>query len=1079
MATKRKKQNVHHKNSEDSGVVANGVKTSDRNSKRKITAQKKQQQLFMNEDDYRRRLQEVLYSPEYILEKIFREDGPALGDEFDSLPDNAFRYCNPGSRKSHRACQENQRAFKRQKISASLSYQPICEESYPANVRDSGEGGSSASGCKHGIGKGFMTANGLRRHGKGKGLMTKNNTPGMRHGAGKGLMTLWRLMNPEMRCPPASKGSFGSKRSVPERRKSLQRWQTLMKKRLLEKKKPSTKCRKKIRDMGGNDKFEKAKEPRKDKCELSLEWLGSQENIDQFAALVDDEELELRELQAGPNPLTCSAHFANNGLHGCSLCKDLLAKFPPHSVSMKLPLYSQPWDSSPELVKKLLKVFHFLCTYAVIINVTSFTFDEFAIAFEDQDSLLLGQVHVALLKVLLSDIEMELKSVYFSHACKNSKFVQLLRSVDEKMFLLELWQKALNAMTWTEIMRQVLVAAGFGSKLGTFSKEAKKEVSFMAKYGLTPGTLKGELFSTLLTQGNKGMKVSELAKIPSIVDLNLAAATHELELLISSTLSSDITLFEKISVSGYRLRVDPMAKEPRNSPSDSEDFGSVDDDLDLSDTSEDSECEMRSCSSFKLKQKKIRSSKENILASCTEIDESHPGEAWCLGLMEGEYSDLSIEEKLSALLALVDLLSSGSSCRIEDPVSAIATSVPKVGHGSGAKIKRSTGKQNCVPIQGGGYNALLLYHGDVNATSGHNPVDSRIPMSKNYDRENSSSWTNKERGASDDLHPMQSIYLGSDRRYNRYWLFLGPCSGRDPGHKRIYFESSDDGHWEVINNEEALCSLVSALDRRGVREAFLLSSLEKRELYLCQAMSNIVISSGIGQLTQSDQSDQNISREDSSSAVSDVDNSSSLVEMQSNAATSAAIACEKGRKTQQQKDKWARAQAFDRWIWKSFYFELKTVKHGKKSYVDSLTRCEHCRDLYWRDEKHCTICHTTFELDFDLEEKFAIHIATCREDLNIDQFPKHKVLSSQLQALKAALSSIELVIPDELMVGAWARSTHNLWVKRLRRASTLAECLQVRNPFIFQLKWVCHTEHQVFLIWFVHHGTSCNVPWSI
>ena len=48
-----------------------------------------------------------------------------------------------------------------------------------------------------------------------------------------------------------------------------------------------------------------------------------------------------------------------------------------------------------------------------------------------------------------------------------------------------------------------------------------------------------------------------------------------------------------------------------------------------------------------------------------EIDESFPGAGWLLGLMEGEYSDLSIEEKLDALTALVDLTSSCSSLKVE------------------------------------------------------------------------------------------------------------------------------------------------------------------------------------------------------------------------------------------------------------------------------------------------------------------------------------------------------------------------------------------------------------------------------
>lgn len=138
------------------------------------------------------------------------------------------------------------------------------------------------------------------------------------------------------------------------------------------------------------NKDENQKKPCKEKCELALEEGKTQVNPDQFAMLMDDEELELQESQAGPNPVTCSAHFATNGLIGCSFCKgwfyllaikflmfptsylvcftpittmtlgflfpDLLAKFPPNAVKMKSPFCMQPWDSSPELVKKMFKV---------------------------------------------------------------------------------------------------------------------------------------------------------------------------------------------------------------------------------------------------------------------------------------------------------------------------------------------------------------------------------------------------------------------------------------------------------------------------------------------------------------------------------------------------------------------------------------------------------------------------------------------------------------------------------------------------------------------------------------------------
>lgn len=38
------------------------------------------------------------------------------------------------------------------------------------------------------------------------------------------------------------------------------------------------------------------------------------------------------------------------------LFPDLLPKFPPNSVKMKLPFGLHPWNSSPESVKKLFKV---------------------------------------------------------------------------------------------------------------------------------------------------------------------------------------------------------------------------------------------------------------------------------------------------------------------------------------------------------------------------------------------------------------------------------------------------------------------------------------------------------------------------------------------------------------------------------------------------------------------------------------------------------------------------------------------------------------------------------------------------
>lgn len=138
-----------------------------------------------------------------------------------------------------------------------------------------------------------------------------------------------------------------------------------------------------------------------------------------------------------------------------------------------------------------------------------------------------------------------------------------------------------------------------------------------------------------------------------IVDLNLGKTNGGLEDSICSILASDITLFEKISSSAYRLRLPSILMKDEDALSDSEDFGSID----------NAECDSGNSSSRP--DMGHQSPESNPLSISCVIDESHPGESWLLGLMEGEYFDLSIEEKLNALLALVDLVSAGSSIKME------------------------------------------------------------------------------------------------------------------------------------------------------------------------------------------------------------------------------------------------------------------------------------------------------------------------------------------------------------------------------------------------------------------------------
>lgn len=955
---------------------------------------------------------QVLFPKDYILRKVFRKDGPPLGSEFDPLPHSA-----PGHLRdtTDNHFYQNQRVIKKRKIVE------------PTTQRSS--------------------------------LPCGDNGPVRKHGAGKGLMTVWHAMySHSSKIQDGSNfidetGCLRSLRPLDDCGRiedcddgKLIQKKVLARKKVVKRTRPPSNKRK----VPSSRVTDPKKHPPME-CHLSVDESQSPVLQANQVTLVDDEELELRELQAGPNPLRCSAHLSSSGRHGCPLCKDLLSRFPPSSVKMKQPFSTRPWGSSPEMVKKLFQVVRFIYNRFGYMDVHPFTLDELAQAFHDKDSMLLGEVHVNLLKLLLLNTERGSNDVFVPRSSKDCRFLSFVNFVREQEFDMNFWIKSLNSLTWVEILRQVLVASGFGSKHHMLNRDFfNKEKNQMVKYGLRPRTLKGELFALLSKKGSGGLKVSELAKSPEIVDLSISST--EIEQLIYSTLSSDITLFEKIAPSAYRLRVDPRIKGKEDSGSDTEDSGSVDDHSDASSGADESDGSHEMSFSeheHRILRRKWKNGHENV-NRCSEIDESYSGERWLLGLMEGEYSDLSIDEKLDCLVALMDVVSGADSApRLEEP-SRVVPSIPRAQpHVSGGKIKKSTrnicqSSDECFNASGSMYGLDSSMH-----------EQSRSLRSRDY-----VAYSGRNDTSTGVAHQPQVVLLGSDRRYNNYWLFLGPCRADDPGHRRVYFESSEDGHWEVIDSPQELLSLLASLDSRGTREAYLLASMKKRQTCLFEAMKKhyenrdavqpaMPSDTSHSETSSGDGASPKLSSGDGASPTSDIDNASVPTNPAENMINaSSAIAIEVGRRGDEKILKWERSQTFDKWIWTSFYSCLTAVKCGKKSFKESLVRCESCHDLYWRDEKHCRICHSTFEVSFDLEERYAIHVATCRDPEDAYDVPNHKVLPSQLQALKAAIHAIEAHMPEAAFAGLWMKSSHKLWVKRLRRTSSLAELLQVLVDFV-------------------------------
>eukprot|EP01018_Ginkgo_biloba_P030813 Gb_27855 [translate_table: standard] len=834
------------------------------------------------------------------------------------------------------------------------------------------------------------------------------------------------------------------------------------------------------------------KQRRVTKCNSAYQKANAKKQPKRSAQLIDDEQLELRELHIAPDALAFGAEVDETGRRNADYSEGLMGRFPPASLRMKQPLLARPWSDSKENVKNLFTVLRFLYTFADAIELCPFTLDEFVQAFHDHDSKLLGQIHIALLKLLLDDVESELKSftsaggsTRHGSAFNDCRFLRITKSTKSRGFDVKVWREFLNPLTWPEILRQVALEAGFGPKqkkeVQMSNKSISKGESQIAPHGLVPGTLKHSLFHILSRKGTTGLKISEMVKHIQDSDLNDLPSSNGLEPLICSTLSSDITLFERISSLAFRVRANHLlTRDEEQYHSCSESSADVDSDSGESD-SEGSDTDETGKSGYEeqdlanASETMRKGVNQGILQAMpsvkeggsyyeaiedrrneslgvgnfkgvgrpcdggTEIDESHAGEAWVLGLMEGEYAELSVEEKLNALVALVNIVNAGNSIRntIQDPSRMGSQFLSQVqphrfGDKKGSNKKGAAKKYASVDPsstetrKNRGRGQLIPKSSDL---SGHIKSHSKSLQASEQSRR--------------DSYSMESICLGSDRRHNTYWQFSCGCSLQESGHGRVYFESSEDGHWEVIDTQEALDTLMALLDGRGIREANLLASLRDREALIRQEMSKARAGSNQEMLSHgSEKSGKEFVSGDSSSGASIIENNQNGTASEPENDSSdlfGAISLEFGRTDVEKQHEWDRCRAFDKWVWSDFFQTLKVLKYNP----DLLVSCESCHDLYWPDEEHCMLCHTTFELDFDLEERYAVHVARCKERHPDQSFQEHKVLSSQLQSLKAGMQAIEAVLPEEALEVAWKKSGQKVWVKRLRRAASPNELAQV------------------------------------
>ncbi|CAL5405756.1 unnamed protein product [Camellia sinensis] len=238
----------------------------------------------------------------------------------------------------------------------------------------------------------------------------------------------------------------------------------------------------------------------------------------------------------------------------------------------------------------------------------------------------------------------------------------------------------------------------------------------------------------------------------------------------------------------------------------------------------------------------------------TVIDESNSGEPWVQELMEGEYSDLSVEERLSAVVALIDVANEGNSIHIilEERL-ATANALKKQMWAEVQLDKRQIKEEYVTKMQYPSYisdktepnvqissvegrQSPLPTVDDKNGLVSTNPVEQKehlhdaqndpnypihMPSERNpqiqevstctdnlsllqpgYAAERSRSQSKAYTGhKAEEMYVCRSLPLGQDHRWNCYWQFITSPSRNDPGSGMIFVELHH-GCWRLIDSEE-------------------------------------------------------------------------------------------------------------------------------------------------------------------------------------------------------------------------------------------------------------------------------------
>lgn len=891
--------------------------------------------------------------------------------------------------------------------------------------------------------------------------------------------------------------------------------------------------------------------------------------------LIEDERLELMDLAASSKGLPSIASLNYDTLQNLESFRESLCEFPPKSVKLKKPFSIQPWIASDGDVGNLLMAWRFCLNFADILGLWPFTLDEFLQAFHDYDSRLLAEIHIALLKLIIKDIEDVARTPsggpgtnQYSAVNPEGGHPQIVEGAYLWGFDIRNWQKHLNPLTWSEVLRQFALSAGFGPPLkkkrehtclndsdetkgcedivstlrsGSAAENAvaiMQEKGFMSqrksRHRLTPGTVKFAAYHILALEGDKGLNVLDIAERIQKSGLRDLSTSKTPEASISVALSRDPILFERIAPSTYNVRLafrkDPAdadaiisaAKEKIQryangflSGQNAEDEERDDDSEGEGDVAEGPEVDdlgapygvNKNGEQFSILDTCLVNGKSkpsdvvaqqigvdvvgiegsNLSQEHSEIDESKAGEPWVQGLTESEYSDLCVEERLSAIVSLIGIANEGNSIRtiLEDRLDA-ANALKKQMWAESQLDKRRLKEETINKFNDSSFNAVVEGSQSPlgfpnNKNQGTSPTKQvkdesaviignaqnhfeSIPAEKSSAAQEtfvgqfavpSGNTTERSRmqlksfigHKAEEMYVYRSLPLGQDRRRNRYWLFVASGSSQDPGSGRIFVESPH-GYWRLIDTEEAFDCLLASLDTRGVRESHLHIMLQKIEgPFKERARRNMSYGDIIGQHGNKCRNESSAASSSPASGASADSPGSTIYGVSSDSLeTSSSFKIELGRNEEEKKNAFKRYQGFQIWMWRECLSSLilRALRYGKKRSLPLLGICGHCLDSYLSEEGICPSCNK-MSCKVDMNAEFFEQAMDSIDNLKIDynNLMVSNACPLRVRLMKAVLSFLEVYVPYEALQSSWTEDCRKKWGMKLQNSSSPEDLLQI------------------------------------